>query len=259
VQMGALTNPWLQRYAEDLERRIYNEAEKIVALSPGIHSGIQKKSGNKSISMIPNMSDVGFFERQEKDQLLESRFNTSNKFVVSYFGAIGRANKLDYFLEAARESLESNIPAKFLIVGEGSERTRLEDLSKKGGITNIDFLPFMNKSELREMLNITDAAYVSFDNKPILETNSPNKFFDALASGKMVITNTKGWLQELSEKYNCGFYTDPERPEEFVRKLTPFLEDKAKLSRVQSNARKLGENTFSRKQQVDALISTIST
>lgn len=258
VQMGALTNPWLQRYAEDLERRIYNEAEKIVALSPGIHSGIQRKSGSKSISMIPNMSDVGFFERQEKDQILEDRFNANNKFVVSYFGAIGKANKLDYFLEAAKQSLESKIPAKFIIVGEGSERIRLEDLSKKVGITNIDFLPFMNKSELREMLNITDAAYISFDNKPILETNSPNKFFDALASGKMVITNTRGWLQELSEKYNCGFYTDPERPDEFVKKLIPFLEDKAKLDKAQSNARMLGENTFSRKQQVDALISTIT-
>jgi glycosyltransferase involved in cell wall biosynthesis len=258
AQMGALTNPWLLRYAEDLEQRIYNEAEKIVALSPGIHSGIQKKSGSKSISMIPNMSDISFFERQEKDHLLEARFDTSNKFVVSYFGAIGRANKLDYFLEAARESLKSKIPVKFLIVGEGSERARLEDLSKKGEITNIEFLPFMNKSELKEMLNITDAAYISFDNKPILETNSPNKFFDALASGKMVITNTKGWLQDLSEKHNCGFYTNPQRPDEFVKKLIPFLEDKGKLSEVQINARKLGENTFSRKQQVDALISTIT-
>jgi glycosyltransferase involved in cell wall biosynthesis len=259
LQLGALTNPWLLRYAEDLEQRIYNEAERIVALSPGIYSGIQKKSGDKSISMIPNMSDVGFFEKQEKDKALEDRFNTTSKFVVSYFGAIGVANKLDYFLEAAKESLESKIPAKFLIVGEGSERTRLESLSRKGGITNIDFLPFMNKSELKEMLNITDAAYVSFDNKPILETNSPNKFFDALASGKMVITNTRGWLKDLSEKYECGFYTNPENPKEFVEQLTPFLEDKTNLSIVQRNARKLGEKKFSRTQQVNTLINTITT
>ena len=258
LQLGALTNPWLVRYAEDLEQRIYNDAEKIVALSPGISSGVQKKSGLKPVSLIPNMSDIGFFDLEEKEPLLEDRFDTKDRFVISYFGAIGRANKLDYFLDVAKESMESKMPVKFLIVGEGSERQRLEKVSKERNIKNISFLPFMNKSQLREMLNITDAAYISFDKKPILETNSPNKFFDALASGKMVITNTKGWLKELSEKNECGFYTDPEEPLEFIKKLSPFINDKESLLRYQKNARKLGENQFSRAQQVDSLIATLT-
>lgn len=258
LQMGALTNPWLRRYAEDLEQRIYNEAEKIVALSPGIFRGVQKKSGDKSISLIPNMSDIGFFSPEKKDARLEENFGTKDHFVISYFGAIGRANKLDYFLDAAKESLESKMPVRFLIVGEGSERRRLERASAERNISNINFLPFMDKNQLREMLNVTDAAYISFDKKPILETNSPNKFFDALASGKMVITNTKGWLKELSEKHECGFYTDPEHPEEFISKLEPFINDKASLLKYQQNARKLGEDQFSRHQQVEALIATIT-
>ena len=258
-QMGALTNPWLPRYAEDLEQRIYDDAEKIVALSPGIFSGVQKKSGKKPVSLIPNMSDVGFFNPEKKNTVLEEKFKTRDHFVVSYFGAIGRANKLDYFLDAAKESLESKLPVKFLIVGEGSERRRLEAVSKQRDITNINFLPFMDKIQLREMLNVTDAAYISFDKKPILETNSPNKFFDALASGKMVITNTKGWLKELSEEYKCGFYADPEYPGEFISKLQPYVNDRSNLLKYQKNSRKLGEEKFSKNQQIESLITTLRT
>lgn len=257
-QMGALTNPWFLRYAEDLEQRIYDEAEKIVALSPGIYSGIRKKAASKSISLIPNMSDVGFFEPQEKQPELEKYFHTEKQFVISYFGAIGRSNKLDYFLDIAKTTMENKLPVTFLVVGEGTERKRLEDSSREKKISNVKFLSFMNKTQLKEMLNVTDAAYISFDKKPILETNSPNKFFDALASGKMVITNTRGWLKDLSEQNDCGFYTDPENPDQFIDQIMPFIEDRSILSRCQVNARRLGENQFSRAHQVDSLIDTLT-
>ena len=255
--MGAIRNPWLLRYTRDMELRIYDQAEKIIALSPGIQDNIVKKVSGKKVVLIPNMSDVNFFEPQKKNPDFENVFRTKNKFVVSYFGAIGKVNHLEYLLDSAGASLEMQLPVKFLIVGDGAEKHRLEKLGHFRNLVNVEFLPFMNKKELRELLNVTDAAYISFANKPILETNSPNKFFDALASGKLVVTNTKGWIRELAEDNQCGFYTDPERPPDFVEKISPFLKDKTKLNRFQQNARKLGEVQFSRQQQVSELINVL--
>ncbi len=258
IQMGAIRNPWMLRYTRDLEQRIYDQAEKIIALSPGIHENIVKKASGKQVALIPNMSDVNFFEPQKKHPYFEDVFRTKNKFVVSYFGAIGKANHLEYLLDIARASLEKQLPVKFLVVGDGAEKNRLEKLGHDRKLSNVDFLPFMNKNELRELLNVTDAAYISFANKPILETNSPNKFFDALASGKLVVTNTKGWIRELAEVNQCGFYTDPETPSDFAEKINPFINDKIMLSRFQQNARKLGEVQFSRQQQVSELIHVLT-
>ena len=258
IQMGAISNPWLLRYTRDMEQRIYDQAEKIIALSPGIHDNIVKKVSNKKVALIPNMSDVNFFEPQKKNPYLEDVFRTNNKFVVSYFGAIGKANHLEYLLEAARVSLDRQLPVKFLVVGDGAEKNRLEKLGHHRKLVNVEFLPFMNKKELRELLNVTDAAYISFANKPILETNSPNKFFDALASGKLVVTNTKGWIRELAEVNQCGFYTDPEKPPDFVEKISPFIKDKTRLNYFQQNARKLGETQFSRQKQVSELINVLT-
>lgn len=258
IQMGAIRNPWLLRYTQDLEQKIYDSAEQIVALSPGMHDGVRQKATEKPIHVIPNMSDVEFFRPEEKTSSMEQRFGTEGKFVVSYFGAIGKANHLDYLLDCAQSTLHSDLPVKYLVVGEGGERERLLQESTNRALGNVDFLPFMNKREIRELLNVTDAAYISFANKPILETNSPNKFFDALASGKMVVTNTKGWIKELTETHECGFYTDPEKPETFGNQLETFITDRQQLRRYQDNARKLGERQFAKADQVEKLAALLA-
>jgi len=258
IQMGAIRNPWLLRYTQDMEQRIYEQAEKIVALSPGILDKIAEKAPGKEISMIPNMSDIQFFKPEKKDPDLETYFKTQQQFVVSYFGAIGRTNHLEYLLDTAQSSLNHHLPVKFLIVGSGAEKERLRQVGEDRKLTNTEFLPFMNKKELRQLLNVTDAAYLSFDNKPILETNSPNKFFDALASGKMVVTNTKGWIRDLTESNKCGFYSNPLMPDEFVKQIKPFIKEKDRLYEYQQNARKLGEERFAKQMQVNDLIRAIS-
>lgn len=257
IQLGAIRNPWLLRYTQDMEQRIYDNANKIVTLSPGMYEGVAAKVQNKIISMIPNMSDVDFFQPEEKKPELESIFGTPGKFVVSYFGAMGKANQLEYLLDSAETSLTRELPLKFFVVGEGAERERLHEQSKKRNLSNVEFLPFMNKEEIKKLLNVTDAAYISFANKPILETNSPNKFFDALASGKMVVTNTKGWIRDLSEENKCGFYINPEKPTEFADKITPFIENKHHLRTYQKNARNLGERNFSKNKQIEKLASLL--
>jgi len=258
LQMGALKNPWIRDYAVRLEHKIYQHAEKIIALSPGIADDIRRRQNGKEIRMIPNMSDVDFFRPEKKDKDLVEKFGAGSDLVVSYFGAIGKANHLEFLLDSAESCQNNALPVKFFVVGNGSEKERLDLMSKERRLDNIRFLPFMNKGELRELLNITDAAYISFANKPVMGTNSPNKFFDALASGKLVITNTNGWVRDLSEMHECGFYTNPTEPREFVNQIKPFIEEKDRLDTFQKNARKLGEEKFSRKQQVQELITALT-
>lgn len=258
-QMGAIKNPLLKKYALQMEERIYNEADKIIALSPGIGDSIKEKNENANIHFIPNMSDIDFFHPEEKIPYLEDEFNVSEKFVIGYFGAMGKANHLDYILENAQYFQRENLPVLFLIIGQGSEKSRLIERAREMDLTNVRFLPFVNKENLRIILNITDAAYISFAKKPILETNSPNKFFDALASGKLVITNTQGWLKDLVEKHHFGFYADPEKPYELAQKLSEFIKDKSKLSNYQHNARQMGESHFSKDLQIKRLIDLLHT
>lgn len=256
VQLGVIKNRFLKWYLEGLEQKVYRHAEKIIALSPGIKAMIKLRQPHKQVEVITNMSDVDFFTPEPKNPSLEELFDVKGRFVVSYFGAIGAANHLEYLLAAANATLKAGLSVVFFIIGTGSQLDKLKYIVRHFDLHNVRFVQFQNKHNLKRILNITDAAYVSFAQKPILETNSPNKFFDALASGKLIITNTKGWVKDICEQDKCGFYYDPDKPMNFVKQLTPFL-GQEKLQTYQQNSRKLGETRFARTAQVQKLVGLI--
>jgi glycosyltransferase involved in cell wall biosynthesis len=245
IQMGVIRNYFLKRYLQKQESRIYHEAEKIIALSPGIREGVLRVAPAKEVLMIPNMSDCTFLTIAEKPDALLTKYDiTKNNFVIAYTGSLGKANRLEFLINIAEAARSNKISISFIIAGEGSETASLKNQVRQKQPGNIILIDHKGKDSIKEILDISDATYTSFDNKPILETNSPNKFFDSLAAGKLSIVNTKGWLKDLVEKNECGFYADPLDPSDFLEKLKPFIEDKALLERYQKNARALGEKEF---------------
>jgi hypothetical protein len=114
----------------------------------------------------------------------------------------------------------------------------------------VELLPHGNKADLTLAMHRVDACLVSFLKYPVLETCSPNKFFDALAAGKLCIVNTNGWLRILVEENSCGFYFDPDEPWKFPALIQPFLSDRLLLEEYQNNSFRLGETRFSK----DALV-----
>ena len=73
------------------------------------------------------------------------------------------------------------------------------------------------------LLEQSDAVYVSFKDVKVLGTGSPNKFFDSLAAGKLTIINFDGWIKQLITKNKCGFHHNPHSSTAFVRKLKVFV------------------------------------
>jgi glycosyltransferase involved in cell wall biosynthesis len=121
VEMGILQNKVLASILFGLEKRIYKNALSIVALSQPIKESIEKKTGGKKqVHVIPNMADTEFYTQQRDTVLKLLNLNVEDKFVVSYIGAIGLANGLDYFLECARASQRNELPVLFIMCGEGA-------------------------------------------------------------------------------------------------------------------------------------------
>ncbi len=144
-----------------------------------------------------------------------------------------------------------------MIIGNGGQKSHLQRITAKNNLDNVIFVDHLDKFQLREHLSLIDAAYISFAKLKVLESNSPNKFFDALASGKLIILNMKGWLRDIVEKHRCGFYTDPDKPGELLNKLQPFLDDPSLLRHYQTNARQLAEKDFERGKLTAGLLKFI--
>jgi glycosyltransferase involved in cell wall biosynthesis len=246
IQMGFVKNKLFQQSLYALEKFIYRGANAIVALSPAIQSAIEKKVRHKQIYQLPNMADTDFYKPSIKQPALEKKFSVQNKFVVSYIGAIGIANGLDYFLECARTSQRANLPIHFIMCGDGAMQEGLKKFSKQLELKNISILPFRNRDGVCEILNITDASFICYKPVKVLETGSPNKYFDGLAAGKLMIINFGGWIKEEIERERCGVVVEAQHPTDFVKKIAPFLENRTLLEEYQKSARALAEKKYSR-------------
>lgn len=248
IQLGFVENYFFKKFLFSLEKSTYRSARAVVALSPTIETIVKKKMGSPSmIHQIPNMADCEYYQPETKRTELEEKFKVKGKFVVSYIGAVGVANGLDYFLECANASRKAQLPIQFIICGEGALRERVKNNAAQLALSNLTFVNFQNREGVKELLNVTDASFICYKNVPILETGSPNKFFDGLAAGKLIIVNFGGWIKNEIEQTRCGIFVDPAHPTDFVKKMSPFLSDPVQLKNYQAAARQLGESKYSRK------------
>lgn len=252
IQLGILRNIFLKMIARQFERTIYKNALKTIALSPGIQRGILHRYPASNVCMIPNMSDINLYHAKPAIDRKKSHL------VIGYFGAFGFANNLDFILDLAKISQQRNLPIVFKLAGEGALKEHMEQKIMELHLHNMQIYPLMNHHELKETLKNVDACLTSFLNIPILETNSPNKFFDGLAAGKLSVVNTKGWIKELVEKNQCGIYIDPEQTTQFPKLIRPFINDPALLVAYQKNAIKLAKSKFDKENLVKKVCDLVT-
>lgn len=259
IQVGAIRHPILKRGLYRLEKNIYKHALKVVALSPGIRNYIQEKVPEATISLIPNFSDVDFFDpRLKKDAGFLTRLGwKEGSLTIAYTGAIGEVNAVEELLDLARLAQDLGKDWQFAIMGKGKRLVRIKEKAASLSLKNLVFLPFGNKEAVRELLSWTDLAFISFDHLPVLKTNSPNKFFDALAMGNAILVNHKGWVNDLVRANQLGIFYDVQQVEATVQELEKLDADRAALQAMSKRARDLAESHFTKEMAVARLLHTL--
>jgi glycosyltransferase involved in cell wall biosynthesis len=246
VQLGFVKNYFLKEYLYSLERSIYKRAEFVVALSTAIQQSIEKKIPGKKVVLISNMADTKFFKPALKNNSLQKKFGVNERFVVSYIGALGFANGLDHLLECARASKSAGLAVQFLLCGDGAMLDYLQRSAKHLELDNVTFIPFQNRDGVSEVMNVSDAIFICYKPVAILETGSPNKYFEGLAASKLILINFGGWIKNEIAQEECGEFIDPRNPASFVSIIRPYLKDTSLLVKKQHAARMLAERKYSR-------------
>ena len=246
IQEG-ITNPVIVWALRTLERMSYHKAEHVIALSPGMKDGVMKvgtKDGE--CSMIPNMSKPDkFFPHEHNAEIIKQFGLKMDKFNLVHFGAMGFDNYLEYIIEAAKLAQEQGKDKlNFVLLGDGSTLPKLKQMAEDYKLENVQFLGNHKMNVVSEIVNCCDASITSFQNIPILATNSPNKLFDSLSAGKPIIVNSAGWTKDLAEKENCGCYVDPENPQELVDALMDMHAHPEKVKAWGENSRRLSVEVF---------------
>lgn len=234
IQLGFVKNPVLKWMLYRLESFIYSQATALVALSDSMLSTLQKKAPEKTIYLLPNLTELTVFKQAASP--MPQRFSAQNPFTICYTGALGFANGLHYLIDVARLCSKENLPIQFVLAGEGALQHTLQETIHKLHLHHVKLLPATNRAGVVEILKNAHAVYISYRQVPVLETGSPNKYPDALAAEKLIITNFKGWIAKEITENQCGFTYSVEKPESFLEKIKPYLNNTYLLQQAQYNA-----------------------
>lgn len=258
IQMGALKNSLVIKLARWFEKKVYQNAEHVIALSPGMQDGVIRYIEKKKTTMIPNMSKKDkFWPREKNKTLMEKLKLKQDSFKIIHFGALGLANGADTIIESAK-LMKDDQTVEFIFAGRGSQERELKQLCEKYTLNNVIFLGGFPMDELSEVVNFCDVSMVSFKDLPILYTNSPNKLFDSLSAGKPIIVNSAGWTKDMVEKHDCGYYVNPNKPEELVAKIKYLQTNPQVVESMGANARKLAEMEFDKSLLCKKFVSVVN-
>ncbi len=251
IEMGIIRNPVIKRALYLWEWAAYKFARKLVALAPGIKTGIERKANipARRIAMIPNGSDT---ERLRPLGRLPRRILpvADNLFALGYTGTHGIANGLDAVLNAATVLQRRGVrDVVFVLIGDGREKLRLQERAAKEGLDNVVFVGLFNKSQYNQVLAELDVGMQILQNVPAFYYGtSPNKFFDYLAVGKPVLVNYPGWMSELVTTHQCGIAVPPDDAEAFADAIETLNPERESLVGMGSRARALAEEQFSQQK-----------
>jgi glycosyltransferase involved in cell wall biosynthesis len=151
-------------------------------------------------SVLPADHVSAMAEARERDHLL-----------VAYTGAHGIANDLDALLDAA--TLMRDDPVTWLLVGDGPEKQRLEQLAAVRGLDRIRFLDPVPKSAIPALLRAMDVLFIGLRPEPVFRFGiSPNKLMDYMMAGRPIVSAIAAGNDPVSEA-GCGITVAPGRPE----------------------------------------------
>ncbi|MDH4140615.1 MAG: glycosyltransferase family 4 protein [Coriobacteriia bacterium] len=261
IQMGAIKRgSVLARFAGWLERFLYRRATAVIALSPGMAEGVMAHGiDEERVHTIPNSCDLDLFSPGPKDAEIAEQFDIAGRFVVAYAGAIGPSNGLeDIVPQAARLLAErGREDITFLIAGDGKSLPRMRELKEEWALGNMILAGSMPKHDIPRLLRTADVLMTLFADVPILAVNSPNKFFDGIATGKPMLVNSPGWTRDLVQENDIGVYVPPTDANALADAVERLAADPEAVERMGRNARSLAEREFDRNDLAARLIGVL--
>lgn len=151
---------------------------------------------------------------------------TSNHAIVTFVGRLDPQKGMPYLIDALHE-LQTKSIAEFtvLIVGDGPMREELENMVKKCGIVNIQFLGF--RRDIPVILSITD-IFIS----PTLFEGISNSIMEAMNAGAAIITTDIPENKELIENNQNGIVVPARNSSALADSLAILLKDPEKRAKL---------------------------
>ena len=239
-------------YLEWVERRLYQNADKIIVVTDAFKKKISERGvDSNKISVVKNGVLLDKFKPLPKNETLLVRHNLKSKFIFGYLGTHGMAHKLDFVVRCAAHI--DNPDIHFLFIGNGAEKENVVALAKELSVTNCTFLDSVPKSDIAEYISLTDIALVNLMKSDTFRTVIPSKIFENASMQKPILLGVEGESKEIIGHYGAGLCFEPENEQEFLKAVKILKPDSDLYKRLQAGCDRLAQDFDRRKLAVKML------
>jgi len=190
--------------SEELRQQLLTaglRGERVITVHNAIDPVAFISQGTQSISWLRQQLGIG------RDQPL-----------IATVGRLIPGKGHRYFLAAAKQVLQARPEARFLVVGEGPLRGKLEALSAALGIQHaVSFLGF--RQDVAALMEASDLIVL-----PSLEEGQPVVLLEALALAKPVVATAVGGVSEVVRHKETGLLVPPRDSDELARAMLYLLD-----------------------------------
>ena len=254
IELGIIKSPLMIRFSRWFEKICYKSADLIVGLSIGMEQEIQAKSPQSKVITVTNAANIDLFSNFRP---LPESSNLLPKSYAIYTGNIGEVNNSLWLLEAAKILKQKGSKNKIVIIGEGQQREIIDKAIETLKLDTLIRLPLMPKQNLVPLVQNAIVSLVPLKGTPILDTSSPNKFFESLSAGVPVIQNTNGWMKDFLNMHQVGFTISPEDPDGLADLIDRLAEDSQGLKEMGVRSLQISKLEFDKNRLAQKMLSSI--
>jgi N-acetyl-alpha-D-glucosaminyl L-malate synthase BshA len=206
-----------------------NKSDAVTAVSQSLKNDTYKLFGiNQEIEVIPNFlnSDHEVFEGSPE---LRKEYAAANERIIIHMSNFRPVKRIMDIVEVFAR-VQSEVPSKLILLGDGPERSRAEQKCRELNI--MEHVTFVgNLKHPQELLSIGDLF--------ILPSESESfglAALEAMAAGLPVISTNTGGLPEVNRHGVTGMMSDVGDIEDMVKNCVYLLEDSKRLSKFKTQA-----------------------
>lgn len=212
---GFLGSAVVRRSAETglqpLLSSLYRNASHVAAITPGMQRElIARGVPGERCSHIYNWVDEDVLSPREPSGYLKRSLGlSSNSYVVAFAGNLGAAQGLDPWIDAMA-GLAANSDIHLVLIGEGSEKSRLQ--SRAADLANVHFHPAVPSNDVADLLADADCLAISLADQELFRITMPSKVQACLAQAKPVVAAVAGDTRHVIREAKAGWLAEPEDP-----------------------------------------------
>lgn len=193
-----------------LERGLLRRATHAVAVTESFRRRlVQKGMDAGDVTVIPNGIDIATYRPASEPAPIPALQRRGDEFLVGYLGNFGVSQALEAVVDAAR--ILRDVPGiRFVLVGDGTDRRRLERHVAAAGAGNLSVHPPIPKDATRAFYNACDVTLVPLASFPVLQETVPSKIFEVMGCARPVLASLRGEAATITRESGGGVVVEPE-------------------------------------------------